>query len=365
MRKLGLKGISKVRGNNKGAYITMIKKHKHEAKPRSASHKGKPLSPSEISSYMSHVKKKQKHDKAKHQTKLKARAKKALIKDRKKALDNMYSKDDLYEGIKHYKGSKKAWHGFNKRMTKAKMIDMVVTEGLAIRAKNIPKRKSRKRPRQKTIKGAFEKFENKSKKRKTKRKRKKRGGWFGDKRAHSRAAKLGWERRNAKLVPASDEEIKNVQHKRSKRARSMDAKSTSRKTLKRGDKKTRYWTKRPGRYDIEGVDTAGQAKNKLERMQGAGGSRWQKHGKDRMYFNRDFLMNAIGLELSFYKSGNVFHARLNGKKISNTKGSRLFNKINSAKVFYDIKTNNLEIQDNYDQLDDKHKKKINDVIAGL
>lgn len=60
----------------------------------------------------------------------------------------------------------------------------------------------------------------------------------------------------------------------------------------------------------------------ITKLEKAGASRWTKYGKDRVYLSRigDALM---GLELDFYKSGNVCGAWLNNEKISNRESFRV------------------------------------------
>jgi hypothetical protein len=60
----------------------------------------------------------------------------------------------------------------------------------------------------------------------------------------------------------------------------------------------------------------------ITKLEEAGATRWTKYGKDRMYLSRigDALM---GLELDFYKSGNICSAWLNNEKISNRESFRV------------------------------------------
>jgi len=53
---------------------------------------------------------------------------------------------------------------------------------------------------------------------------------------------------------------KNIQKKRSKRARTMDAKRTCKRTLPVTIKNIRLWKKKPGRIDLYGIDTKGRGK---------------------------------------------------------------------------------------------------------
>lgn len=61
-----------------------------------------------------------------------------------------------------------------------------------------------------------------------------------------------------------------------------------------------------------------------------GFKRWTKGSMDRLYINP----TSIGLELDFYKTGNVSYATLNGERISNSRGTAM----KEAKCYIDIAT---------------------------
>lgn len=61
-----------------------------------------------------------------------------------------------------------------------------------------------------------------------------------------------------------------------------------------------------------------------------GGKRWQKGNMDRIYFNT----SALGLECTYYKTGNIHSAEFNGKSISNSEGYRM----KAAKTYIDVDT---------------------------
>lgn len=61
-----------------------------------------------------------------------------------------------------------------------------------------------------------------------------------------------------------------------------------------------------------------------------GFNRWTKGAMDRLYINPTY----IGLELEYYKTGNVSAAYLNGERISNTRGREM----KAAKCYIDIAT---------------------------
>lgn len=75
----------------------------------------------------------------------------------------------------------------------------------------------------------------------------------------------------------------------------------------------------------------------LEKM---GFRRWTKAGYDRMYINAGVL----GLECSYYKTGNISTAFFKGERISNSTGYRY----KAAKTYLDLKTG--RVFSDYDEL---------------
>ena len=63
-------------------------------------------------------------------------------------------------------------------------------------------------------------------------------------------------------------------------------------------------------------------------LENKGFSRWTKAGMDRLYINS----TRCGLELDYYKTGNIHYAELNGEHISN---SRAYT-IKASKNYIDI-----------------------------
>ncbi|TVL89793.1 hypothetical protein [Streptomyces sp. SAJ15] len=78
----------------------------------------------------------------------------------------------------------------------------------------------------------------------------------------------------------------------------------------------------------------------IENMVAIGGRRWQKNGKDRVYFNA--ISQYLGLEIESYKSGNIRWAALDGEQISNAEAVRLLGSI--YKVYFDAADGELYIQ---------------------
>ncbi len=65
------------------------------------------------------------------------------------------------------------------------------------------------------------------------------------------------------------------------------------------------------------------------------GNVWQKNGHHRIYLND--LPSLYGLKVSYYGTGNVRSATLDGEKISNAAATRLLGPL-SGKMWYDVVT---------------------------
>lgn len=66
------------------------------------------------------------------------------------------------------------------------------------------------------------------------------------------------------------------------------------------------------------------------------GSEWQKNEMHRIYFND--LDVWYGLDCSYYNSGNICGATLDGEKISNTSARKIQGRL-SGKLFFDLADN--------------------------
>lgn len=71
----------------------------------------------------------------------------------------------------------------------------------------------------------------------------------------------------------------------------------------------------------------------IEELIRVGGTRWQKAGRDRVYFNGPATW--YGLETNRYNSGNISTASLDGEKISNGKAHKICVDLGYAKIWYD------------------------------
>lgn len=77
----------------------------------------------------------------------------------------------------------------------------------------------------------------------------------------------------------------------------------------------------------------------IVKLEAAGFSRWTKGNMDRLYIN----VTKLGLEVSYYNSGNVSSAKWCGEPISNADGRRLL----SSKVWIDVKTGELHVRTDF------------------
>lgn len=88
----------------------------------------------------------------------------------------------------------------------------------------------------------------------------------------------------------------------------------------------------------------------IEKLEAAGAKRWSKYGKDRLYIDAKVL----GLELTYYKTGNISHAKWQGESISNADGRRL----NASKVYVDVADGSLHVDTDYWSTDDDALDKV-------
>lgn len=75
----------------------------------------------------------------------------------------------------------------------------------------------------------------------------------------------------------------------------------------------------------------------IAKYEAKGFNRWTLNEMDRLYIN----VKEIGLEVEYYKTGNVSSAKWCGEHISNADARRFL----SSKVFVDVKTGQLHVQD--------------------
>lgn len=73
----------------------------------------------------------------------------------------------------------------------------------------------------------------------------------------------------------------------------------------------------------------------MKKLEALGLTHWIKGDMDRIYINNKDLKSVFGLEIEYYKSGNIKSAVLNGDKISNNKAYGLLRN----KIYFDCKSN--------------------------
>ncbi|WP_107055767.1 helix-turn-helix domain-containing protein [Streptomyces sp. NRRL F-5135] len=88
--------------------------------------------------------------------------------------------------------------------------------------------------------------------------------------------------------------------------------------------------KRPARPAVLTADT----------MVAIGGRRWQKNGMDRVYLNN--WTEFSGLDVDYYRSGNVASAEFLGRAIANGRVGGIVGSI--SKVYFDVPTGRLMFQ---------------------
>lgn len=68
----------------------------------------------------------------------------------------------------------------------------------------------------------------------------------------------------------------------------------------------------------------------IKKLEEVGFKRWTKGNFDRLYINA----TTLGLELTYYKTGNISSAKWNDHFVSNCEGRRMV----AAKTYVDVKT---------------------------
>lgn len=81
----------------------------------------------------------------------------------------------------------------------------------------------------------------------------------------------------------------------------------------------------------------------IAKLESKGFNRWTKGNMDRLYINAKDL----GLEVDYYKTGNVSSATWQGEHISNADARRLL----ESKVWIDVKTGELHVNTSFDLFD--------------
>ncbi len=142
-----------------------------------------------------------------------------------------------------------------------------------------------------------------------------------------------------KAKPITLKEATERFHKLPESSQNADKKYKAKNTFTRENINTKYLSS-PNRYDVEELDTPPKKdlnkEDKITRLEGLGGNRWQKHEKDRIYFNAGDLAILLGYKWENYNTGNISSAKLDGERISNSEMKRVLNDLN-CKLYYDVK----------------------------
>ena len=96
----------------------------------------------------------------------------------------------------------------------------------------------------------------------------------------------------------------------------------------------------------------------ITKLEAKGFKRWTKGNMDRMYINPQ----ALGLQVEYYKTGNISDSIWNGERISHAEARRMLN----AKTYIDLKDDSLHC-DHYwnDNLKDAAQNLIDEATAEI
>lgn len=98
----------------------------------------------------------------------------------------------------------------------------------------------------------------------------------------------------------------------------------------------------------------------VENLTRIGGSRWQKNGMDRIYFNN--WATLAGLETTRYNSGNIASAAYQGEGISNSQAAKIVGCI--AKAYWDATEKKWHVVWGFDNPKIGRDQVWNDFLAG-
>lgn len=93
--------------------------------------------------------------------------------------------------------------------------------------------------------------------------------------------------------------------------------------------------------------------NQIEALVKMGFSRWTNGNMDRLYINS----TRCGLECSYYKTGNIHYAELNGEQISNCRARA----VKASKNYIDIADGSIHSE--FDELRVNVQKMLDKVLA--
>jgi len=91
---------------------------------------------------------------------------------------------------------------------------------------------------------------------------------------------------------------------------------------------------------------------KVEILTSAGGNLWEKHGKRRIYFDRETILESAGVKIDYYNTGNVSSASIRGERISNAEARRILGAYQTVKLYYDLSDDRFHRSDPYGEMGD-------------
>ena len=100
--------------------------------------------------------------------------------------------------------------------------------------------------------------------------------------------------------------------------------------------------------------------NRAEAIKAIGGQDWEKYGKHRIYIND--LPRWIGLECTYYNTGNISSATLDGERISNSQARRYMHTLD-GKIWYDYADDQLHSRGIADDMAHEIFRAINKAIG--
>lgn len=95
----------------------------------------------------------------------------------------------------------------------------------------------------------------------------------------------------------------------------------------------------------------------LEQLEKIGGKLWEKHGSRRVYFNN--LNEIFGLYATFYNTGNIQAAWLDGETISNTRANKISGDLAAMKLWVELADGSVQVRTIYrQQLDYDYERRL-------
>lgn len=77
-------------------------------------------------------------------------------------------------------------------------------------------------------------------------------------------------------------------------------------------------------------------KFKIDNLTALGCKRWQKNDLDRIYIGEAPLHQLLGIEASYYSTGNLSSFKQDDELLSNIQGNKILSSLACCKFYYDI-----------------------------